>query len=353
MHQWIVALVFLLSLGLAFATGFSPDNRQIPPWTPSNRCVGKVLRPAAWGSGVLIGPDLFLTCGHVVVDPLTDKVVPDLRVQMGYADHLKLEAEITEVFWPKPTDFSAGSGLDYAIVRLSRPLGLYYGWLPCKNLSNQELRHQKIDFVGYGTNQYENRSEFFGGKNPWVSSGEIMEAQTQVFGHNCSGWAGSSGGPLLSKTEPVSVLGIFAASFGNSQDGGFLDGYKPHEAGNVGVPARRWAETLNKIPAKQYTALRCIDVRNATLTATAVRLRFRSVWGDGEITSASFTIPPRSKLEVLTKEDGFNGPELWMKTQTLSQWSSSKNTGKPVDDRWGEFHRHNLGPSGDSVLYIR
>lgn len=339
--------------GVAWATGFGDDVRTAPPWKLPYRCLAKVALPGGWGSGVLIGPDLCLTCGHCVIDPASGKPLSDVEVIMGYGEHLKLEGAAVDLWWPQPTDFEPGSGKDCAIVRLNRPLGLYYGWLGCQEKTPSELLNQKIEFIGYGNNPTEKRSEFAAGAAPFVSPGVVRETTERVFGHDCSGWLGSSGGALLSVSEEPQVLGIFAAAVGPGQDAGFLPSYRPQEAGNVGVPTRGWAELLKRIPPKQYEPLRRIEARNSKRVAVAVRLRYKSVWKDEEITGTPVVIAPGQKEAVISLEDGFNDQEVLMETQNLARSDSGKLDIATSPDKWSPPKRCFLGRSGDHVLFVR
>jgi hypothetical protein len=346
------ALVGLLAGG-AWAVGFGQDARISPPWKMPYRCLVKVALPVGWGSGIMIGPDLCLTCGHCAIDPATNQLIPGLKIKMGYAEHLKLEGAVTDVWWPQPTDFEAGSGKDCAIVRLDRPLGLYYGWIRCKEMSPKELLNQKLEFVGYGDNHAESRPEFAGGASPFLSTGIVRETTPLVFGHDCSGWPGSSGGALLSVGDEPQVLGIFAAAVGPSQDGGFLPSYRLQESGNVGIPAQGWADLYKKIPQKQYQALRRVEVRNSNRLPVAVRMRYKSVWKDQEVIGSPVVIPPSRKEPVINLEDGFNGQEVWMETQSLSRSDSSQPESALDNEKWGASRRYYLGSRGDHVLFVK
>jgi protease YdgD len=221
---------------------FGRDDREVAdtgkPWS----AIGKT----DWGcTATLVGRNLAVTAAHCIMDARTGKPAtwvktfyPDLRDGKA-AD----EAAIDWVWWgtSRPDDDRAH---DWAILRLTKPLGDKYGWYDVYEADVPFYSRIGVDLVGYS-------GDFHGGDTPGVHHAcTIFSMEAGVLYHDCDMTRGASGGPMLRTVNGRDQ--IVALNVAELRDGGEvslnLPGYS-YEHANLAVPASAFAAALRPLLA--------------------------------------------------------------------------------------------------------
>ncbi|NJL64613.1 MAG: trypsin-like serine protease [Methylacidiphilales bacterium] len=187
-------------------------SRQYP-WSAIGRVQGITTENKEYHcTGTLIAEDVVLTNAHCVINPETRKLSQRIafspNVINGKVANQADVAEVVNVVYG--TDFG-GSALenqtnDWAILKLDKPIGLKYGYLGWKSLSDATLtRNQKAYiFVGYSgdfPNPNNQKYQFFTAGAGFTASAQagcsITQAQSNVLFHDCDTTGGSSGGAII------------------------------------------------------------------------------------------------------------------------------------------------------------
>ncbi|NXO05404.1 TYSD1 protease, partial [Rhinopomastus cyanomelas] len=155
---------------------------------------------ATWGSGVLLRPQLLLTCRHVVEAgvPLRVTPVPGPSRAAAIRGHVVFATEESSPF-------------DVAVVELDESV---QGFAP-PQLANTFLLGEEVHVVGFGV--------LGRACGPSVTAG-ILSAVVSVAGHpimlqtTCAVHGGSSGGPLISSRSGC-LMGIVASNIRDTSAG--------------------------------------------------------------------------------------------------------------------------------------
>jgi V8-like Glu-specific endopeptidase len=278
MKKWLVLLPFT-----AWAAGFAPDQRHLAPNARPFTALARTVANGGVGCGVLIGPDLLLTCAHCISDPqrqVYEKVEIELGVGFEAVPH---KALLKEAYLEAEGSSTIDGGQDWAIVRLDRPLGAYYGWLNCRYLSDAEWPDAEVELLGYCGCPEEARPQFGSMDRPYRCPGAVSDVGPQIVFHNCAMWGGTSGAPLLARSgDSYSVVGVNFAGVnvaGEQLKHGFRETYRKDLA-NLAIPARNWRSTLSNLPTTPAPVLKTVWVQNAGKRPLQVQARYASIFAE-------------------------------------------------------------------------
>jgi V8-like Glu-specific endopeptidase len=187
-------------------------SRQYP-WSAIGRVQGITTEDKEYHcTGTLIGEDVVLTNAHCVINPETRKLSQKIaflpNVINGKPGSQTDVSQVVNVVYG--TDFG-GSELenqtnDWALLKLDKPIGLKYGYLGWKSLSNATLtKNQKAYiFVGYSgdfPDTSKDNYRFFTAGAGFTASAQdgcsITQAKSNVLFHDCDTTGGSSGGAII------------------------------------------------------------------------------------------------------------------------------------------------------------
>jgi V8-like Glu-specific endopeptidase len=309
----------LAALG-CLGAGFSPDRRQPLPAQPDYACLAKTYVQGGVGNGVLIGPDLVLTCAHSITNEHGE-----LR-QNGWVEISGQKVSVDTVYLARPKwDQRPDSGQDWAILKLKLPLGWRYGWLECQSLSNEELHRLEVEFAGYSSNPDESRSEFAEMKAPYRCPGSVLDVGDRILFHNCAMWGGGSGAPLLRRSAEGELRVVALNTAGVNVEGEVLDhGFRStysRELANVAVPARNWIPTLQRIPRPEQPNFRSLEINNESEQTLKVRLRYNTLFAEPARVESDWTpIPAGQAVDVLRPQDGCVESTLDLRLEGQSEW---------------------------------
>ncbi|MDO1559219.1 trypsin-like serine protease [Brevundimonas sp. 2R-24] len=168
-------------------------DRSQDPW----RVIGQIhMDDGSACTATLVGVNVLITAAHCIH---TDgRIAAAGRFETGPAGRMS-EARITAYLLDPRFDyrrFVGGNdidGLDWALLRIDRPLGRQLGWLPMRNLTGQgqgAWRAARLDQAGYSWDTGEHLSGNIGCRMT-----EVFPDNT--FAHECDTTRGDSGSPFM------------------------------------------------------------------------------------------------------------------------------------------------------------
>ncbi len=193
------------------------------PW----RTVGIIFDNQGFqGSGVLVGPNLVLTAGHMAPwgqNPWSMEFIPAFR--MG-------ERPFGSSFVQQYRGYNTApevSGHDYVICKLYQPLGNAIGWMGSKSFGNEDDYYRRSYLASGYPGNFQGRPavELDLGIRDIDNDSPGIELETVNRPDLQTGW---SGGPLWLPQEGPAVVGVLS---GSEQDG--LDPRRAVFAGGSGM----------------------------------------------------------------------------------------------------------------------
>lgn len=306
--------LFLLP-ATALAVGFAPDQRRLAPNRTPFTALARTHAHGGVGCGVMVGPDLLLTCAHCVSDPQR-QLYEDVEIELGLGfESGSRSARMKSAVFPKGGSVAIEAGQDWAIVQLDRPLGAYYGWLNCRYLTDAEWPEQEIELLGYCACPQEARPQFGEMDRPYRCPGAVSDVGPEIVFHNCAMWGGTSGAPLLAKNgDDYNVVGINFAGVdieGEVLTHGFREAYKKEWA-NLAIPGRQWEAALDQIPASPVPIIKSVVLRNQSRRPISVKTNYHSVFAAPGTTpcEVQVVVPPGADGSLLERSHGCYDDEI-------------------------------------------
>jgi protease YdgD len=252
---WIIATVLLLAAATAQAAspalppllgpppilGVGPRDPRVPvnvnqpPWRALVRVQTAI---GARCTGVLIEASVALTAAHCLLSPRTHVLIPpdDVHVVSGYAlgnytgHAVVVSYSVAPGFDPQRGLRTAGA--DWAVLRLSAPLGTLGHTLPVAR--RPVAIGTRVMLAGFG----QDRAEELAADLSCTVTGWSTDADARpLIEHSCSATSGTSGAPLLARTGygGWAVIGLQEAATRGIAGGQAV----PLSATLVPVPARQ------------------------------------------------------------------------------------------------------------------
>lgn len=304
MKKWLFLLPFT-----AWAVGFAPDQRHLAPNETPFTALARTQAHGGVGCGVLIGPDLLLTCAHCISDSQR-KVYDDVEIELGVGfEPVPHKARLKEAYLQENGSSDIDAGQDWAIVRLDRPLGAYYGWIKCRYLSDSEWPDAEIELLGYCRCPDEARAQFGKMNQPYRCPGAVSDVGPQLIFHNCAMWGGTSGAPLLARTgNEYSVVAVNFAGVDIEDEKlqhGFRETYRKGWA-NLAIPGRNWREVLTSLPPSPVPTVKTVWIHNKGQKMLEVSTSYFSIFADpGALPqTARVQLQPGERQLLLQKSQG-------------------------------------------------
>ena len=312
-------LSFLLVPAMGLAVGFLPDRRISAPASRPLTALARINAHGGVGCGVLVGPDLLLTCSHCVASG-DRKLYEDVDIEMGLGFYsVTHHAKVLEYFKMTGRGGNYDAGDDWAIVRLDRPLGAYYGWLECRTLPEKEWSTASPELLGYCDCPGERRPEMGRMDKPYLCQGTVSHVGPKILFHNCASWGGTSGAPLLVKNGKGSywIAGLNFAGVdvqGEKLENGFRAKYSK-ELANLAIPCSSWQPQLAEIKSPKLGPPRTLWVRNRSTRPLKVVARYHSLFqepGEQALQTEEIEVGWHNRALVLKPEDGCLDSEVFL-----------------------------------------
>lgn len=195
MLAFITALVSLsMTVAVALPGQREELNAETSPWT----AVGKLWLPGTGAcTATLVGPDLILTNATCVVDD-GNLILGDYEFQ-GYLHGKKYYGSSTiKKIWVGG-DPKVNRANDWAILRLSKPLGIKLGWMGATNADEATMlkAHEKVTIYQLSYN-----SEYKKGLFPiWQNDCRFSSPTSGYFRQDCVEKNDLPGSPLFYRED--------------------------------------------------------------------------------------------------------------------------------------------------------
>ena len=197
----------------------------------------------AVGSGVLIGPNIVLTAGHVVfprdkrVAPTEIEVIPGLNGAQAPYGIFKASKIWIHPRWQSNFDIQS----DIAAIHFDQPVGQKIGWFALGSRTPDDLRHTWAHVTGYPGEKMEKPPTVAGGRETapiqasqlWHHAAPILNVQNDRVFYAADTTPGQSGAPIYIKDtaapETPMVIGVHAygrastpVAVGNANSGAWI-----------------------------------------------------------------------------------------------------------------------------------
>ncbi len=234
----VVSLLFFFSSYAAYGFTFGEDNRvRMPnkryPWST----IGRISTGC---TGSLVARDLVLTNAHCVLKKKNGERTKELveldklGFSPDYTEHKPglyspaIEVHISPGYLRGDEEADDDENEDWAILRLSSPIGDSHGWLGIAPSKSEE----HVTLAGYSGDLSA------GGKIATIDQTcqTFVEEKLGRVVHNCDGWPGASGGPLF--IENNGNYSIVALNRG---------GHGPLQSNKEGLSAKEYYNLLGEL----------------------------------------------------------------------------------------------------------
>ncbi len=217
--------ILLARSALSFeANVFGEDPRTRVIWTDKPwSSIGRLEVPdGSWCTATLVSPDLIVTAAHCLVDLkslqlMTGNFVFNAGYSEGVARGGTSPAQVEAIGSMDP---ERNRREDWALLRLSQPLGLSEGWMSVEQTDlTEKIGQPMMYFAGYSR-------DFEGGTSAaWHGGCQIRKIRKDGAAlHDCASAPGASGGAIFYYVQDshgewrVNIVGVAVAELRRASD---------------------------------------------------------------------------------------------------------------------------------------
>lgn len=217
---------------------FGPDNRtpittNAYPWSP----IGYLSTGC---TGTLVSKDMVVTAAHCVITGAgaTAKPVWDITFSPNRINGVANDTSGINWMWYGTNDPNKFREHDWALIRLTNPLGNKYGWMGTKTREDID----RVTIAGYS-------GDYNSGRTATANIGCYVKKRSgNLWLHDCDTTRGSSGGPMFTMlNNSPEILGI---NVSERRNGGEVSLTLPEYAeknANISIPTKMFLEKLKEM----------------------------------------------------------------------------------------------------------
>lgn len=222
---------------------FGPNDKELVSSDSRHfSLIGRLIAPnGSFCTASLVWKNLILTAAHCVFSN-GEFMKGNYKFLLGASQGKNVaESEISYVWWGT-TNPQAHRDLDWAIIKLTKPLGEQYGYFGWKT-STEELQNGFMQ-AGYGNLFYKGESMTEVKK---CSMKAIFEEKGLLY-HDCDSSQGDSGSPLFTCDKSICfILALHVAEYRNGKDASLvLDQYSDQNA-NIAIFTKSFSSKLKEL----------------------------------------------------------------------------------------------------------
>lgn len=345
----------------AFGVGYLPDRRIPAPASRPFTALARVSAHGGVGCGVLVGPDLLVTCAHCVASP-DGTIYNDVDIELGLGFYPETRhAKPLEFFNVTHRKKSFEGGDDWAIVRLDRPVGCYYGWLESRVLGSKEWASAPIELLGYCDCPDEARKEFGHLDRPYLCAGTVSHVEANALRHDCSMWGGTSGAPIVTRDQNGKYF-LVALNFagvdvlGEQLKHGFRATYS-RELANMAIPASSWQPQLNEVRPSPSSPVKSFWARNRSTQPIKVTARYRSIFqspGEPPLITDEKEVGWQQRVAILEPKDGCIDSEVYLSVTDRRGNAIGPKPSLEVENKGKQiqFFKKTIGRSSEYTAFL-
>jgi V8-like Glu-specific endopeptidase len=212
------------------------DRKKVKTLGAPEQFIGRLTTPNGdYCTASLVGKDLILTAGHCVDDKNKTR---GYKFILGENRGTRLAASSIKKIWQGSQQGRFSRANDWALMRLSKPLGRTYGYFGLRRIKDiHDEYNYELSLAGYSDINNDARSMYL-----QKGSCDIREhvhavgVKRSIFYHDCDAGPGDSGAPIYRCLKPndCRIVAIHVSAFqGGAQEALHLNEYDMDQYQNV------------------------------------------------------------------------------------------------------------------------
>lgn len=298
---------------------FGSDDRFAVPEQYPYRAIGRIDSGC---TGTLIGPSLVLTAAHCVVDSRTGTTKQNIgwfRPNFRADQLISAPAAWITRAWVGSENPDGNRLRDFAVLEIDQPFGKEFGTLSVRRFNISSQIPFATELVGYSQDKDN------GGFPSSHRGCLIREAMQERLLHECDGYAGVSGGPMLNFIgQQAYVAAITVSEYRQGAPTSVTRDAYEREYANVAIPSEHFQLLVNQLLASVAIGRPAPVIPDITLKLNPVPRPGPDPDGSGPLPNHMYSVE-RIVSEQTIRSFEFSlsrrFPDLQQRVEHLRTWS--------------------------------